>query len=460
MTEDDVEAYGESLIDLAKRAAQEAMRPELNALRQELISKLADVGSDKTRVAPPPPTGLITSEEVDAYGEELIDLAKRAAQEAMRPELNALRQELLSEFPAAAGEGSEPMTMIRVAELREAVDRARDEINDPRVFDDLMRRSMIKFACACAKASYPAIVDEPDVAAACDAFIKGVVGLLFARAAAAKAGLFKRTAANFEIDRAAFVAHTAYDCLNETVKKAMVTNVGYDGTDEGFMKALTSLLNIEQDDVDGDGEELIDLAKRAAQEAMRPELNAPRQELLSEFHAAAGERSGPKISVQTGPVPARLSECGPGAEKSIDLKTTVMFTGLATSLLSDAFVYTVSTIYRKDLGGLYQTSIFKHQSPRSGAGEMVYRIEVASQLKSVREHIDTVRMALTNPEYAWEGTKDYQNELMNKFSGESYGQTRPLEMSWTDKRIKMLIMAANINYEPGFISRLFSGWAA
>jgi hypothetical protein len=219
-----------------------------------------------------------------------------------------------------------------------------------------------------------------------------------------------------------------------------------------------------RDAVDNYGEELIDLAKRAAQEAMRPELNALRQELLSQFPAAASEGSVPKISVQTGPTPACVSECGPGVEKSIDLKTTVMFTGLATSFSNDAFVYVVSTIYRKELGGLYQTSILKYQSPRSGfrpgAGQMVYRIEVASQLKSVREHIDTVRMALTNPENSWEGTKDYQNDLMNEFSGESNRQAPPLEMPWTDKRTKMLIMAANINYEPGLLSRLFSGWAA
>ena len=78
------------------------------------------------------------------------------------------------------------------------------------------------------EASYPdAIVDEPDVAAACDAFIKGVVGLLFARAAAAKAGPFKRMAANREIDRAALVAHTAYDYLNETVKNAKVAHIDF-----------------------------------------------------------------------------------------------------------------------------------------------------------------------------------------------------------------------------------------
>jgi hypothetical protein len=217
-----------------------------------------------------------------------------------------------------------------------------------------------------------------------------------------------------------------------------------------------------QDDIGSYGEELIDLAKRAAQEAIRPEINALRQELLSEFAATTGEKSDPKISVQTGALPARTGEFGSGVEKSIDLKTTVMFTGLATSFSHDAFVYVVSTMYRRELGGLYQTSILKYQSPRSGfqpdAGQMVYRIEVASQLKSAQEHIDTVRMALTNPENTWEGTKDYQDDLMNEFSGEDYGPA--LEMSWTDKRIKALILAANINYEPGFFSRLFSRRAA
>jgi hypothetical protein len=279
MTQDDIDIYGEELIGLAKRAAQEAMRPELNVLRQELLSKLVDVGSDATRVASPPSTSLITSEDVASYGEELIDLAKRAAQEAMRPELNALRRELLSEFPATAS-----------------------------------------------------------------------------------------------------------------------------------------------------------------------------------------DRSAPKISLQTEPVPACVSESGSGVEKRIDLKTTVMFTGLATSFLNDAFVYVVSTVYRKDLGGLYQTSIFKHQSPKSGfppdVGQMIYRIEVAPQLKSVREHIDTVRMALTSPQNTWEGAKDYQDDLMNDFSGEGCGREQPMEMSWTDKRIKTIIMTADINYQPGFFSRLLSGWAA
>jgi len=216
-----------------------------------------------------------------------------------------------------------------------------------------------------------------------------------------------------------------------------------------------------QDDVDNYGEELIDLAKRAAQEAMRPELNALRQELLSEFLAAVGDRGGP--TMQTGLMPARVSKCGPSVEESIGLRTTVTVTGLATSFLNDEASYIVSTVYRKELGGLYQTSIFKYRSPGSfqpEAVEMVYRIENASQLLSVGEHVDAVRMALTNPESDWERTKDYQDDLMNGFPGESSCRPRPQEMPWTDKRITSRIIAANINYKPGFFSRLFSGRAA
>jgi hypothetical protein len=39
------------------------------------------------------PIKLITAEDKEKYGAELIDLSKRAAKEAMAAELNALRQE-------------------------------------------------------------------------------------------------------------------------------------------------------------------------------------------------------------------------------------------------------------------------------------------------------------------------------------------------------------------------------
>ncbi len=271
MTQDDIHNYGEELIDLVKRAAQDAMRPELDALRHELLSRMAEAKSNDVPVMSSPPIGLITSEDIDDYGEDLIDLVKRAAQEVIRPELNELRQEL-----------------------------------------------------------------------------------------------------------------------------------------------------------------------------------------LSKLSVRAGERSSSKISVQSGPGdPARANEFGTDFGKGNNLKTTVLFTGIATSFLKDSFVYVVSTVYRSELGGLYQTSILKRQS--IGTGQMVYRIEVASQVKSAQEHIEAVRMALANPENTWNGTKDYQDDLMNEFSVGSY--QRPQEMSWTDERIKVLIRAANINYQPGLISRLFSSLA-
>ena len=98
ITPEDEEAYGVELIDLAMRAAREAMGPELNALRQELHSRLTPLGAGNVRSTPQlqSPTKLITPEDEEAYGVELIDLAMRAAREAMVPELNALRQELHS----------------------------------------------------------------------------------------------------------------------------------------------------------------------------------------------------------------------------------------------------------------------------------------------------------------------------------------------------------------------------
>src|SRR5438046_1115663 len=58
-------------------------------------------------------------------------------------------------------------TMIRVAELRDAVDRARGAINDPRVFNPIAMSAMFDFEMACADASYSDVVGDPDVAAAC-----------------------------------------------------------------------------------------------------------------------------------------------------------------------------------------------------------------------------------------------------------------------------------------------------
>jgi len=88
ITSEDEDAYGTELIDLAKRAAKEAMAPELDELRQKIQSQAAR-GVD---LAGPRFAKLITAEDEQAYGPDLIDLAKRAAKEAMDPELDALKQ--------------------------------------------------------------------------------------------------------------------------------------------------------------------------------------------------------------------------------------------------------------------------------------------------------------------------------------------------------------------------------
>lgn len=60
--------------------------------RAKIIAKKNELNS-KTSAEAPMPIKLITAEDEEKYGAELIDLAKRAAKEAMAAELNALRQE-------------------------------------------------------------------------------------------------------------------------------------------------------------------------------------------------------------------------------------------------------------------------------------------------------------------------------------------------------------------------------
>ena len=139
----------------------------------------------------------------------------------------------------------------------------------------------------------------------------------------------------------------------------------------------------------------------------------------------------------------------------LNLKTTVLSPGLATSFSTGDFVYLVSTIHRKEFGGFYQTSVFKQASPHRAKQQMVYRIEVMSQLQSAQEHVDTVRMALSKDEDEWEGTKVYQDEVMNALTSSNRQNDCPQEMSWTDQRIKSVVTAAGINYKPGFFARLF-----
>ena len=89
------------------------------------------------------------------------------------------------------------MTMIRVIAIRDAFDRARDDINDPRVFNnEAIRKMRVAFESLCAEASDPHIVDDPRVIAACTALIDAMTDVLFARAAAHAAGFFRMFSAH------------------------------------------------------------------------------------------------------------------------------------------------------------------------------------------------------------------------------------------------------------------------
>jgi len=85
--------------------------------------------------------------------------------------------------------------------------------------------------------------------------------------------------------------------------------------------------------------------------------------------------------------------------------------------------------------------------------QMVYRIEVKSQLGAAEEHIDTVRMALSKPESDWCGTKDYQDNLMNELcAGLNLGLDRPpkQEMSWTDNGTVADVVEIWMTLSPAF----------
>ena len=105
ITPEDKKNYGYELIDLAKRAAREAMDPELNTLRQEMLSQFAMIGDNTARSSPiPPPIKLITPEDEENYGNELIGVLKRAAREAVVPELNEIRQKIVSQCGELRGD--------------------------------------------------------------------------------------------------------------------------------------------------------------------------------------------------------------------------------------------------------------------------------------------------------------------------------------------------------------------
>jgi hypothetical protein len=68
------------------------MQEQIGELSQEL-ARMHQLFEGRNRAAPQEAQRLITPEEVTTYGPELIDLTKRAAQEALQPTLDAIQAE-------------------------------------------------------------------------------------------------------------------------------------------------------------------------------------------------------------------------------------------------------------------------------------------------------------------------------------------------------------------------------
>jgi hypothetical protein len=66
---------------------------ELRAAMQQMHQQMQEAQKAKPAPEPEPPASLITDEDVDAYGADLVDLQRRVAQEVMQKELSKLRQE-------------------------------------------------------------------------------------------------------------------------------------------------------------------------------------------------------------------------------------------------------------------------------------------------------------------------------------------------------------------------------
>lgn len=108
----------------AMRGRVEEEQRQNAALRSELLR----LQSQKLEAPPPPPPTLITSEDEANYGRDLIDFAKRAAEEVVGPKLSALEQQnaQLRQMVAEQSRGS--MT----AALDASVPSWRDVFADPR----------------------------------------------------------------------------------------------------------------------------------------------------------------------------------------------------------------------------------------------------------------------------------------------------------------------------------------
>lgn len=70
-----------------------SLQQQLQDMGDELIRTQRLIAQPRAQDPPPPPTPLVTDEDVKTYGPELIDVVKRAAREAVAPELQRVEQQ-------------------------------------------------------------------------------------------------------------------------------------------------------------------------------------------------------------------------------------------------------------------------------------------------------------------------------------------------------------------------------
>lgn len=147
------------------------------------------------------------------------------------------------------------MTMIYVKALRDAFDRARDGIAEPRVFDnDAVMGAHYAFERACADASHLVIVNNPRVVAACAALIDAEVAMLFARANAyaAEGSFFRMLSAHRGVYRTGKVAAEALGTIDVTIRDAWIAAEGFDPRDQAsWRKAMLAACGISEDKTQG-----------------------------------------------------------------------------------------------------------------------------------------------------------------------------------------------------------------
>ncbi len=139
------------------------LQEQITQIGDELIRTQASIG---TRPPPPPQTPmsqlndhkkLITDEDRSAYGEELIDLARRSAQDALGPEIAALRNQndLLKRQVTSSGQKDITATLARDIPNWVSINRSpefKHWLRLPNIYTGRVRQQMLNEAYQAADA--------------------------------------------------------------------------------------------------------------------------------------------------------------------------------------------------------------------------------------------------------------------------------------------------------------------